>query len=118
MNSIESLALDLDQITWPDPVQVPVERIVSGTPMTSTIVVADSTEDQMGLWKATPGAFATDHTGYVEFIHILGGIGRLVSDAGMVTDLKPGTTTLMPEGWKGRWEIDATLTKVFTIINR
>lgn len=110
--------IELEQIAWPEPAPVPTERVVTGTPETTTMLISKTDNDQMGLWKVTDGSFDTDHTGYVEFIHIVQGQGRLISKTGEVTELNAGITTLIPEGWKGRWEIDETLTKIFTIISR
>jgi uncharacterized cupin superfamily protein len=112
----ETEAVDSDRIQWPAFVAVPQAKVLSGAPETSTHVLRDTPKAQMGLWRVTPGAFSTDHAGYVEFVHIIGGSGRLVSEHGAVTELRAGSTALLPEGWRGRWEIDATLTKSFTII--
>lgn len=116
MTATECTALNAEHVRWPELAPVAAERVLTGSPATSTVFLADSAGYQLGLWKVTPGAFTTDHTGYIEFVHIVEGLGRLVSETGSVTELQPGTTTLMPPGWKGRWEVDTTLTKVFTII--
>ena len=49
---------------------------------------------------------------------MLSGAGRLVRDNGEVTELRPGTTVFMETGWKGRWEVDEPLAKVFTILQQ
>lgn len=116
MNATECNAFESD-VSWPKLAPLPAERVLSGSPATATVFMNESAEYQLGLWKVTPGSFTTDHGGYIEFIHVVEGSGRLVSDAGSVTELRAGTTTLMPSGWKGRWEVDTTLTKVFTIIS-
>lgn len=117
MNPIEATLLDLADVSWPEFVAIPEAKVLTGTPETSTVVITESQRGQMGLWQVTPGSFTTDHTGYIEYIHILSGTGRLVSETGTVTELGAGSTTVMPVGWKGRWEIDTTLTKVFTILH-
>ncbi|WP_423185166.1 cupin domain-containing protein [Arthrobacter sp. NyZ413] len=106
-----------DRVAWPELASVPVDNIIAGLPKAATVVITESPTYQLGLWKVTPGAFSSDHTGYAEFIHVIEGSGRLVSEFGTVTELRPGTTSLMPSGWRGRWEIDTPLTKVFTIIH-
>jgi len=116
LNGTESTSQDLAQVIWPELAPVQADRIIHGTPSTATVVMLDTPAHTMGLWKVTPGAFETNHAGYIEFIHVISGTGRLVSEAGVITELKAGTTSLMPEDWKGRWEVDETLTKVFTII--
>lgn len=114
MNENSLIAIDFDAIEWPNYDPVSPERVTRGQPSTSTVTF-DSPENRMGLWRVTPGAFTTDHAGYIEFVHIISGSGRLVGDDGTVRELRAGTTSIMPEGWKGRWEVDSTLTKVFTI---
>ncbi|GAB3305917.1 cupin domain-containing protein [Pseudoclavibacter terrae] len=114
----DSLATSLSasDIKWPPSVRVPIERILEGQPSASTLVVGESPTAQFGLWRVTPGAFSTDHSDYVEYIHITEGSGRLISQSGAITELSPGVTVMLAEGWKGQWVIEKTLTKVFTIL--
>lgn len=116
MDFREAEQIALGTLDWPQMIAVPPERVVSGHPEASTVSIVEAAGIQMGLWKVTPGVFSTDHAGYIEFIHILDGVGRLVSETGEVTDLNAGVTTVTPIGWRGHWEIDDTLTKVFTIL--
>ncbi|MBX3094032.1 MAG: DUF861 domain-containing protein [Cryobacterium sp.] len=111
------VALRTADIEWPEPAAFAPERVLSGNPVTSTVVVEDASGHQLGLWRVEPGEFTTDHVGYIEYIHILSGTGRLVDDAGTVTELGPEVTVLMPSGWKGRWVVDDTIVKVYTIIH-
>lgn len=103
-------------IRWPEWVALPAERVLSGNPVTSTVVVDGAAGRELGLWKARPGEFTTDHVGYIEYVHILSGAGRIVDDAGTVTELGPDVTVFMPVGWRGRWVIDETIVKVYTVI--
>ena len=104
-------------INWPAPVPIASERIITGQPTASTLVLRETPAHQLGLWQVSPGEFETDHGGYVEYIHVIAGSGQLVDDTGQATDLAPGTTVLMQAGWKGRWMVHETITKVFTVIN-
>lgn len=110
-----TIRLTSGQPDWPNATSIAKERVIDGSPSASTLVLSDTAGVQMGMWRVTPGAFSTDHAGYLEYIHITEGTGRLVSESGQTTALSPGVTTLMPDGWRGRWEIDTTLTKVYTI---
>lgn len=112
MTDIRAIAVVDPGIQWTELVHVPHARVLEGDPATSTVVLDSSERHQLGFWKATKGSFTTDHTGYIEYIRVLGGAGRLVSDNAEVTELKAGTTVLLPAGWKGRWEVDAELSKV------
>lgn len=115
LNIQNNINIDWESIDWDTPIPIPAERTLNGEPAASTHVLSQGAGFQLGLWKALPGAFATDHTGYIEYIHILQGSGRLVDDAGVTTELTPGVIVLMPTGWIGHWEIDKTLVKMFTI---
>lgn len=117
MNLKDATMLGLADVSWPVFVPVPEAKVLTGAPETSTVVITESQQAQMGVWQVTPGSFTTDHSGYIEFIHVLSGAGRLVSETGTVTELGAKSTTVMPVGWKGRWEVDSTLTKVFTILH-
>lgn len=111
-----AVRLGTADIPWPEWVALPPERVLSGNPVTSTVVVDEADGHELGLWKAQPGEFTTDHVGYIEYVHILSGSGRIVDDAGTVTELGPDVTVFMPTGWKGTWVIDETIMKVYTII--
>ncbi|WP_336715242.1 cupin domain-containing protein [Arthrobacter sp. USHLN218] len=89
-------------IVWPDPVPIAHERVLEGAPAAATLVLEDTPAYQLGLWRVSTGEFETDHTGYLEYIHILEGSGQLVDSDGTVTELEPGVTVLMRPGWKGR----------------
>ncbi|MFK0005055.1 cupin domain-containing protein [Paenarthrobacter sp. NPDC090522] len=116
MNETHVRTINVAETEWPARVKIPAHRILTGAPAASTLTLEESGTHQLGLWQVTPGAFTTDHAGYLEYIHVTKGRGRLVSDTGVVQELSPGTTTVIPVDWKGRWEIDNTLTKVYTII--
>lgn len=111
-----AVRIDTADIPWPEWVALPAERVLAGNPLTSTVVVDEAAGRELGLWKSQPGAFATDHVGYIEYGHILSGSGRIIDDAGTVTELGPDITVFMPLGWKGKWVIDETIVKAYTII--
>lgn len=109
---IESSTLD-----WPAAVDVPSNRVLRGKPAASTLVLEDAPSHQIGLWRVSTGGFSTDHTGYLEFVHIIEGRGRLIDENGLVTELFAGVTVVMPRGWKGQWDVTETLTKAYTILH-
>lgn len=116
MTALELLSEQVSVIQWPDFVAMPENRIVYGEPSHSTAVISDEDNIQLGFWRGTPGAFSTDHAGYLEFVYIVEGRGRLVAEDGTIEDLSPGKAVVMPFNWVGRWEIEETITKVFSIV--
>ncbi|MEV4954083.1 cupin domain-containing protein [Paenarthrobacter nitroguajacolicus] len=113
---MSAVATTIGAAQWPMPNPVSPERVISGQPATSTLVLNDSVRAQSGLWKVSPGEFTTKLTGYQEFIHIVDGQGKLVRDDGETIILQPGVVVSLPEGWAGRWLIEATLVKVYTMV--
>ena len=68
-----------------------------------------------GIWESTAGKFRSDTTGYIEFGYILEGECRIVDPEGTVNELKVGDPFVMPEGYKGHWEVDHFVKKVWFI---
>ncbi|MFU8850420.1 cupin domain-containing protein [Micromonospora sp. SL1-18] len=106
--------VDLNDVPWPE--LQPDPRAVVGDPQTRTITLVDSGNHEAGLWECTPGEFASDHRGYIEFIHVIDGDADLVGDDGSVVTLAPGTIVTIPDGWSGRWRVRRTVVKSFAII--
>lgn len=108
---------DITSVDWPEAEPIAADRITSGSPATSTLSLHSDDHARFGLWYATPGAFSTDHAGYEEFIQVLDGAGSLVHDDGTTIPLKPGILVHLEDGWRGRWVIDKTLIKSYTIVH-
>ena len=68
-----------------------------------------------GVWACTPGVFTSVRDGFSETCHILSGQGVLHSDDGESVQLRADVLIALPDGWRGRWEIAETITKVYTI---
>lgn len=113
-----AMRLVTGDVTWPESTAIAADRVISGSPRASTLVLHESGACQLGLWNVTEGEFTTDHAGYVEYIHILGGRGRLVDLDGNVTHLSAGVTVLMDEGWNGRWVVEETISKSYMTVNQ
>ncbi|SJM64506.1 cupin domain-containing protein [Gulosibacter sp. 10] len=112
-----AIALSLNDVEWPAAEAIASDRVRSGSPEASTLVLHEGSGRQVGLWTVSPGEFTTDHTGYVEYVHIIQGRGRLVDEAGNAIELRPGITVLMESGWKGRWVVEEQITKSFTVLD-
>jgi len=94
------------------------DRVVEGDPHhTSRVVFENETGDMMaGVWTSTPGkwhAFADKD----EFCYIVSGHCNLISEDGTVQTFKTGDSFLIPNGFKGYWEIIETTMKHFVIRN-
>jgi len=110
-----SLTIHHETLAWPEAVLVASDRVSAGSPATSTYVLNGSDSTEAGLWKVTPGEFLTDHVGYVEVIYVLQGKGHLIPEAGDTINLTAGTAVVLEDGWRGRWHVEETLTKLYAI---
>lgn len=81
----------------------------------TTAFVAPRGGAEAGVWESTAGVFRSDTTGYIEFGHIVEGEARIVDPDGTVHALKAGDPFVMPEGFKGHWEVDHFVKKVFFV---
>ena len=94
-------------------------RPMSGDTVFKTITGFETPDGRAnaGIWESTAGTFRSDTTGYVEFGYILEGEARVVDPDGTVHELKAGDPFVMPEGYKGHWEVDSNVKKVYFISN-
>lgn len=109
-----STIINVLSVDWPAGVPIAAGRIISGSPLSSTLVLHRSETTEMGLWRVTPGEFTTVHDGYVEFINIVEGDADLVHDDGTVISLQPGSVVLLESGWRGRWVVREALVKSYS----
>ena len=92
------------------------ERVVEGDPRHVTQTYFESPDAKLvaGTWTSTPGkwhAFADRD----EFCMILCGHCRLISETGEARTFKSGDAFLIPNGFRGYWEVIETTTKHFVI---
>jgi uncharacterized cupin superfamily protein len=85
----------------------------SGEPMMSMRVLHSAGAIEVGVWECTPGGWAIDHRANTETVHVLAGEGRITDADGTVRELTAGVTLVLPIGWSGRWDITATLRKLY-----
>jgi len=95
---------------------VAAERVVSGDPQHHTCVFFQSEDGALvtGAWTSTPGRWHAliDRE---EFCSIVAGHCRLISEDGTVREFKTGDAFLVPNGFRGDWEVIETTTKHFVI---
>lgn len=92
------------------------ERVVEGDPHHVTRMQFQSSDGVLvaGTWTSTPGkwrAFADRD----EFCMILAGHVRLIDETGDAKTFKTGDAFLIPNGFRGYWEVIETTTKHFVI---
>lgn len=93
-------------------------RVIEGDPNHESNYQFDSNDGGIvaGTWISTPGKWIA-FTDRDEFCMILSGHCRLISQDGTVKDFKAGNAFLIPNGFRGYWEVVETTTKHFVIRN-
>jgi uncharacterized cupin superfamily protein len=89
----------------------------AGTPEEFSRELYSDERVQLGVWECTPGEFPTEKNGISEHMHILAGDATLHGDDGTSVELRPGVSIVTPDGYTGRWEIRATIRKIYTVWN-
>lgn len=92
------------------------DRVVEGDPQHESQTFFTSEDGKMfsGSWTSTPGkwhAFADKD----EYCHIISGKCALISEDGNRWEFGPGASFMIPNGFRGYWEIIETTTKHFVV---
>ncbi|WP_299843786.1 cupin domain-containing protein [uncultured Roseovarius sp.] len=92
------------------------DRVVEGDPQHETVSHFESDDGSVlaGTWTSTPGKWHA-FTDRDEFCYIISGHCQLISDAGEVQDFQTGDAFLIPNGFKGFWNVIETTTKHYVI---
>lgn len=92
------------------------ERVLAGDPEHESKFYFESADGALvaGTWTSTHGKWKA-FTGRDEFCMILSGRCRLISEDGAVKEFKSGDAFMIPNGFKGYWEVLETTTKHFVI---
>lgn len=106
-------SLLVQEAPWPEPVDVPDP--VAGRPQACLLPLVDDGLRSAGLWRCTPGAFTSDHTGYVEVMHVVEGEAELRGTDGTIWRVSPGTVLVVPDGWVGTWVVERTVVKSYAV---
>ena len=96
---------------WPD-------RVVTGDPHHTTVGRYTDATGRLtaGTWTSTPGKWRA-FTDREEFCHIVAGHVRLIADDGRVQDFTAGSAFLIPNGFRGYWEVVETTTKHYVVLD-
>ena len=92
------------------------DRVVDGDPQHVTQLQFESPDSKLiaGTWTSTPGKWHA-FTERDEFCYILSGHCRLIDADGNACDYSTGDAFLIPNGFRGYWEVLETTTKHFVI---
>ena len=92
------------------------ERVVEGDPHHTTRLLFESPDGALiaGTWTSTPGRWHA-FTERDEFCMILSGHVRLIDEAGNAQTFRAGDAFLIPNGFRGYWDVIETTTKHFVI---
>ena len=93
-------------------------RVVEGDPHHESTLFFESPDGKLiaGTWTSTPGKWHA-FTDRDEFCYILSGHVRLIAEDGSVQSFRGGDAFLIPDGFRGYWEVIETTTKHFVIRN-
>ena len=91
-------------------------RVVEGDPHHESTLFFESPDGKLiaGTWTSTPGKWHA-FTDRDEFCYILSGHVRLIAEDGSVQSFRGGDAFLIPDGFRGYWEVIETTTKHFVI---
>ena len=83
----------------------------------ATLELSDDGRVRTGIWECTPGSFASSRDGFCELMHFVAGDATIVDERdGTRHEIRPGSVLFVPDGWRGRWEIRATVRKTYAIV--
>ena len=88
----------------------------AGSPVESALELFDDGRTSIGIWACTPGAWPSEKVGFGELMHFVAGHGWIIDDDGTRDEIRPGVVRYFPDGWRGRWEVDETVRKVYVIV--
>ncbi|MDR2930823.1 MAG: cupin domain-containing protein [Propionibacteriaceae bacterium] len=66
-----------------------------------------------GVWEACPGHLNGRRVGWAEICYIIEGSATITTEGGAVEKIGPGDVLVLPEGWRGSWDIHAKVRKFF-----
>ena len=117
MKNDQSRLVRIDAGPMKNPVPGKPRRPISGDAAFRTVTAFEGNggKAEAGVWESTAGVFQSNTTGYIEFGYILEGECRVVDPDGTVHALKTGDPFVMPEGYKGHWEVDEFVKKVWFV---
>lgn len=91
-------------------------RVIEGDPHHQTVLHYESPDGGLiaGTWNSTPGKWHA-FTERDEFCYIISGLVRLIALDGNAQTFSTGDAFLIPNGFRGYWEVLEPTTKHFVI---
>lgn len=95
------------------------DRVLEGDPHhnSSVFFTGEAGGAVAGTWTSTPGRWRA-FTRRDEFCCIVSGHVRLIGDDGTAQTFKTGDAFVIPNGFRGCWEVVETTTKHFVVLHR
>ena len=95
------------------------DRLVQGNPLRATWNHYDVDGVASGLWSCETGAWniAFDE-GKDEFFHVISGRIRITKTDGTTAEFGPGQACIIPDGFRGTFEVVEAVTKHYVIVDR
>lgn len=92
------------------------DRVVDGDPHHQSTVFFESEGGDLiaGTWTSTPGKWRA-FSDRDEFCYITSGHVRLIAEDGSAQSFKAGDAFLIPDGFRGYWQVVETTTKHFVV---
>jgi uncharacterized cupin superfamily protein len=106
--------INADAVTLPAPVPKPTSR--TGQVESTLGVWHAEPPTSSGVWECGPGEFTADRSECTEVCQILSGTATVTGVDGASADLRPGSLLVLPQGWRGTWQIHETVRKSFVMI--
>ena len=90
--------------------------VIEGDPQHKSALFFENASGDLiaGTWTSTPGKWHA-FTNRDEFCYIISGHVRLISEEGSAQTFKAGDAFLIPNGFRGYWEVIETTTKHYVI---
>ena len=102
-----------------DDVYVPLPfedgQVVAGNPVGVCIMLCETPEKTIGIWKCTPGSFTWRYDA-AETLYIFRGAATVKVDrSDEVVELRPGTSASFAAGTNVVWTVTEEIEKVFCV---
>lgn len=68
-----------------------------------------------GIWQASPGHLVGKREGWAEICHIMEGRATITTEGGAAETIGPGDVLILPDGWRGTWDIHETVRKFYAL---
>ncbi|MFI6595750.1 cupin domain-containing protein [Nonomuraea sp. NPDC050536] len=82
----------------------------------STLELWTSGGAEAGIWECEAGRFTAVRDGFHEICQILSGTATLTGEDGQVVELGPGSTVVLPDGWRGTWDVHTPMRKTYVTV--